>query len=196
MCRRYRRVLPSVESRCTSRRVCGSPSLIGISNVESKMNDVAVFHNVILAFELVLSMFPATRFAAVLDQVFEPDHFCPDKAALDIRVNLAGRFMRRGPAPDRPRAALIFARREKADQIQQRVHRSYETVSRGFGNPEIDQEVALLGWIKLSNIHLGLAAHLNQVEMICRGGCADIAGNISRYPILTDAEQKLERFKT
>src|SRR5450755_2808868 len=67
------------------------------SNVEAEVDHVTVTHDVVAPFDAQLARFAALGFAAERDQIFPPDHFGLDEAALEIGVNRAG-GLRRGRA--------------------------------------------------------------------------------------------------
>src|SRR5215813_5351367 len=61
------------------------------SHVEAEMGDVAVAHDVVLAFDVQLGGGAAGGLGAELDQVLPPDDLGFDEAALEIGVDGAGR---------------------------------------------------------------------------------------------------------
>src|SRR5512145_1597551 len=79
-------------------------------NVEPVVDDVPVLYRVVLAFEAEFSRFLAFHFAAKRDEILVPHHFSPDKAALDVAVNLSRGFTRRGSPLDGPGFDFIFSR--------------------------------------------------------------------------------------
>src|SRR5215213_5977344 len=99
-----------------------------ISDIESEVDHVAVLNRVLFAFEPELPRLAAAGFALELDQVLEADDLRANEAALDIRVDLARGPVRGSAALDRPGAALVLARREKAYQVEPRVGGANEPV--------------------------------------------------------------------
>src|SRR5258706_4478807 len=84
------------------------------SDVEAEMDDVAVLHGIVLAFEAELARLAAFGVAAVADEVVVGHNFGADEAALDVAVDLSGGLARRRPLPDRPRLDLVFPGGEEA----------------------------------------------------------------------------------
>src|SRR5689334_9872374 len=105
-----------------------------------KVDDVAVAHDVVLALEAELPRLAALRLAAEADEVLVRDHLGADEAALDVAVDLAGGLERRGPAADGPCAALVLARGEKADEVEERVARADEAGAGALGEAEVGEE--------------------------------------------------------
>src|SRR4051812_6602188 len=65
------------------------------SNIESKMDHVAIAHDIVLAFETHLAGFLGALLALVSDVIVERDHFGADESFLEIGVDDAGRLRRR-----------------------------------------------------------------------------------------------------
>src|SRR5262249_24188443 len=88
------------------------------SHVEAEMNHISVLYDVLFALQLEFSLLATLCLAAERQQVVDSDHLGPYDPALDVRMKGAGGLVRVCAAPDRPRAALVFARRQKTDQVQ------------------------------------------------------------------------------
>src|SRR5262245_13203953 len=98
----------TIAPRPTRESPTGSPSCR-----EPEVDDVAVLHEVIFAFEPHFAVIAAGRHRAARDEVIVADHFRPDESARDVAVNLARGELGRRAARYRPRAALVFADREE-----------------------------------------------------------------------------------
>src|SRR5205814_753854 len=85
--------------RCCRSASCGEPEI----------DDVAVTHDVVLAFEPHLAAVTARGHRAAGDQVVVAHHLGADEAARDVAVNLARRELGGRAARNRPRAALVLA---------------------------------------------------------------------------------------
>src|SRR5580765_7643903 len=88
------------------------------SNVETHVQHVAVFNDVGLPLQALQSTAGSLRVRAGFDEVFPADHLGPDEATRDVRVDRFRRLERRPSASQRPRARLLVARSEEADQSQ------------------------------------------------------------------------------
>src|SRR5690348_7393438 len=111
------------------------------SDVETEMHHVAIAHDVVAPFNGLLARFAALRFAAELDEVFPPNHFSFDEAALEVGVNHAGGLRRRRAFAHGPGAHLLLARREVRDETQELVTRSDHGVEARLGETDAGQKV-------------------------------------------------------
>src|SRR5437899_3246113 len=80
---------------------------------ESKVDDVAVRDDVVLSFEADLAVIAARGHRSARDQMVVADHFGANESAGDVAVDLRGGELRRCLPRNRPRAAFVFADREK-----------------------------------------------------------------------------------
>src|SRR5580765_5739085 len=119
-----------------------------------EVDDVAVAHDVVLALEAELPRLAALRLAAQADEVLVRDHLGADEAALDVAVDLAGRLERRRAPADRPCAALVLARGEKADEVEERVARADEAGARAFRETEVGEERVAIARVELRDLGL------------------------------------------
>src|SRR5262245_47989593 len=90
-------------------------SCLGVANHQ----DVAVLHNVFLAFEPKQGSATEPGIAVVVDKRLPVDSFGADKLLLEVRMNgsgglLGGAVLGNGPRPD-----FRFARREEAHEAEQ-----------------------------------------------------------------------------
>src|SRR6202521_911832 len=83
------------------------------STAVPEQNDVAFLDDVLLAFEAHLRLLARRRKASRSQEIFAPNHFGANEAALDVGVNRAGCFLRAHAAFDRTGAHLGLARGEK-----------------------------------------------------------------------------------
>src|SRR5947208_2522750 len=100
------------------------------SDIEAKIDDVAVRDRIFLALESRPTRLLAFGFAAVAHEIVVGDDFGADESLLDVAVDLAGGLLGDGAATDRPRADFVLTGREKADQIEEMVGGSYEAIAR------------------------------------------------------------------
>src|SRR5207248_1929568 len=105
-------------------------------DVEPEVHHVAVLHHVVLALDAHLARGLQGGLRAVLLEVVGPVDLGADEAALDVAVHLAGGLSRGGAAADGPRAALVGAGREEADEIEHPVRGANEAVARGLAEAE------------------------------------------------------------
>src|SRR5438045_6597347 len=109
------------------------------------MHDVAVLHDVIGAFEAHLAGILGALLAATGDEIGIGDRLGADKALLEIAVDDAGGLRRLGAARDRPGARLLWPRREKGDQIEERVAGADNLVEPGFAEATRRENLTQLG---------------------------------------------------
>ena len=64
-------------------------------HVEAEVDDVAILHDVVFAFDADEAFFAGRGYAAVFYEVIEVHDLGTDESALEIRVNLAGGLRRR-----------------------------------------------------------------------------------------------------
>src|SRR6476646_2599104 len=91
------------------------------SDVELEVDHVAVADDVVLALERELGVGAASGLRAELDQIFPPDDLGLDEAALEVGVDRARGLRRLAAALDRPGSALVLARGQEGDEVEQRV---------------------------------------------------------------------------
>src|SRR5678816_898944 len=91
------------------------------SNRKTKVDNVAVLHQIVLSLEPEFPRFSAFRFAAIDDKLIIGYDFRSNKTALDIAVNLSGGFFGHGSFRDRPSAHFVFTRCEKTQEIHERI---------------------------------------------------------------------------
>src|ERR1035437_925419 len=80
--------------------------------------DVAVFDDVLLAFQTELAFVAGAGIAAEIDQRLPVHHFGANELLFEIGVNRAGGFDRRAVHGNGPGAALVFSGGEEAHQAQ------------------------------------------------------------------------------
>src|ERR1700694_1701933 len=91
------------------------PSLRCVAEVD----DVAILHDVLLAFEPEFRVFLARAERPALQQYLARDDFRADEPALDVAVYFSCRQLSVRPARNRPRAVFIFAHREERNVAEQ-----------------------------------------------------------------------------
>ena len=92
----------------------------GGSDVEAEIHHITVLHHVVLTLKTHESLVARRRDAAERDEIVIAHDLRADEAALKIRMNLARRLRRGRAARDRPRAALVLARRQECLESEQR----------------------------------------------------------------------------
>src|SRR5512146_1562743 len=99
-----------------SRCVCASPPANTptsspsetASDVEPEQEHVAIAHDVVAAFNAVVSGFPGMGDGTLFEQVLAVDGFGFDEASLEVSVNGAGGFDRRIAGVDGPGADFLL----------------------------------------------------------------------------------------
>src|SRR5438128_10958536 len=109
------------------------------SDREAKMDDVAVVDDVVLPFQPELPRLAALHLAPQADEVLVGHHLGADEATLDVAMDLARGPQGRRAAADRPGAALVLARGEEADEIEERVAGADEAGARALGEPHVGE---------------------------------------------------------
>src|SRR5690242_14612004 len=97
-------------------KACGRSK--GLS-VEPEMHDVAVRHDIVLAFQPQLAGIARAGLAAQGDVIGIGDGLGPDETLFEIGVNDARRRRGFGAAMDRPGPRLLWPDREIRDQVEQ-----------------------------------------------------------------------------
>src|SRR5260221_11101829 len=123
------------------------------SHVEPEQHHVAVLDDVIAAFLAHLAGVLRPLLAVARDVIVVRDRLGADEAALEVGMDGAGGFGRRGAAPDGPGARLLRPGGEERDQVEQRVPGADPPRQAGLGEPEAAQEFAALALGQLC--HLG-----------------------------------------
>src|SRR5882724_6837492 len=88
-------------------------------HVEAEMHDVAVLHDIFLAFETEFARLARARFAIEGDIIVVSDRLGPDEAFFKIGVNDAGRAWRPRAFRHGPGARLLGSGGEKRDEPEQ-----------------------------------------------------------------------------
>src|SRR5260221_1465739 len=128
------------------------------SRREAEVDDVAVLHDVFLAFEADFAMVAARGHRTARDERIVADDFGADEAARDVTVDLAGGELRRRSAWNRPRAALVLADSEEGNVAEQVVAGADDAVQARLREPEIGEERRGVGGIELRDFELDLRA--------------------------------------
>src|SRR4051812_20951021 len=90
-----------------------------MSDVEADLEDVAVDDLVVLALDPQLARLFCLVPRAELQELVPVDDLGPDETPLQVGVDDAGTLRRTGAGPERPRPALLVARREEGPPTQQ-----------------------------------------------------------------------------
>src|SRR3546814_17736886 len=88
-------------------------------HVEAEVEDVAVLYQVLRAFDPHLAGFLGAGFAVAGDEVGARDGLGADEAALEVGVDLTGRFRGLGAAAHGPGACPLGAVGEEGRQVEQ-----------------------------------------------------------------------------
>ena len=128
------------------------------SNVEEELDNVAVLHDVLLAFGTDETLFLARGDRAVCDERLVRHDGGADEAALEIAVDLAGGLRRFRALGDRPCADLLGPRRQEADETEEPVARLDKLIETGFLDAHLFEERLLFIGIELSDLLLELGA--------------------------------------
>ena len=95
----------------------------------------------------------------MLEQLVPVDDLGPDEAALQVGVDHAGALGRLGAGAERPRPALLVARREERAQPEEVVGGAHHPGQRALAEPEALEHLGPLGVVELGRLGLELHAH-------------------------------------
>ena len=129
--RRYRNVIhwrPLLTARETSEYS---------SNVEPHVHDITVGDDVVLPLDLEPPRVLHGLLGSELHKNRLGNHFRPDEAPLEIRVNAARGRAGTRPASDCPGPHFVFADRKKRDEVQKAVRRADEARQRRLAESKI-----------------------------------------------------------
>src|SRR5690606_16082665 len=87
-----------------------------LSNVEAKVDHIAIADDVLFPFDRHLAGFFALSFAAESEEVLPPNDFGFDESSLEVRVNHASSLGRRRAFQNSPSPALLLSGREVSDE--------------------------------------------------------------------------------
>ena len=111
-------------------------------DVEQELDDIAVFHNVLLALGALQALGLDGGVIKIVGlQVAVADDAGADEAALEITVDLAGSLRGLGAFANGPGAALFLAVGQERDQAQQVVAGGDEVVQAAGLNAHLGQEL-------------------------------------------------------
>src|SRR6478736_5171315 len=121
-------------------------------NVETKMHDVAVADDVVLAFEPHFSSLFCALLALAGEKVIIGDDFGPDKAFFEIGVDHAGSLGRGAAAMYRPGTDLLRPGGEVGLEAEQLVAGVDQAVEPGFGESHVGEENLLVGVVEIGDL--------------------------------------------
>ena len=93
--------------------------MYAILHIKQEVDDVAVLHDVFLAFGAEQALCLGGGHVAAGLQILKGHSFCADKAALDVRVDLAGSSGSLGALGDGPCTDFVLTAGEEGDVAQQ-----------------------------------------------------------------------------
>src|SRR5450755_90196 len=105
----------------TIRAIRAVATVATASDVESNVDDIAVTHHVIPAFESLLPPFAQHVVRARVEQLLGVGHLGADEAASNVRMDARGGVERGLPLTEIPGAHLGIAGGEEGDELQQAV---------------------------------------------------------------------------
>ena len=130
-----------------------------ISDIKAEENDIAVVHDVILAFAADKPRFLAGGKRAFFDKRLIWHYFGADKAAFEIGVDFARRSGGFRAALYCPGADFRFARGEEGYQPEQRIGCLYQLCKPGFGNADIGKVCLLFLLVQLAQLGFGFGTN-------------------------------------
>src|SRR4029077_7328070 len=107
-----------------------------VLDVEAEVEDVPVLDDIFLSLGPHLAGFLGALLAAAGDEILIGDGLAADEAALEIRMDDAGRLRGAGAAVDSPGPRFLRPHGEEGDEVEQLVARMDDTVEAGLFQPE------------------------------------------------------------
>src|SRR5215472_4344819 len=153
-----------------------SAPVIRASNGESKIDDIAVLDDILLAFQAQFSFVPSLAFAASGDEIVVVNHFGADEAALEIAVDAAGGAWCAVATADGPSLHLVLPHGKERDQVQQTVGSANETGARRFRETDRFQELALVLRVELGDLRLYGRANRDRLRSALLGRSEELGG--------------------
>ncbi len=124
------------------------------------MHHVAIFDDVILAFQTPLAGFLGAALTLVLDEIVIGHDFGTDEAFLEVGVDHPGRLWGGGAYAHGPGTYFLHAGREVGLQVQQLVTGTDYTVqARFFQAQGLEEHVLFLTVVQLGDFRFDLVAH-------------------------------------
>ena len=121
------------------------------------MHDIPVFDNIVLALQAQFGFGLGLRHAAQFEQILAGDHFRPDEALLDIRVDLAGRLPGCRTSLCCPGPHFVLPDGEEGLLVEQVVRNLDHPAERQFGDAVLLHENGgILSW-ELGDLHFKFA---------------------------------------
>src|SRR5476649_155372 len=132
-------------------------------NVEAEVHHVAVFNDVVLAFQAPFAGFLGARFALVLDEVVVGDDFGADEAFFEVGVYHASSLRCGSADAYGPGADFFDTGGEVGLQVQHFVTGADHAVQAGFVEAQgFKEHVLLFAIIELGDFRFDLVAHRHQ----------------------------------
>jgi len=130
------------------------------SNVKAEVHHIAVFDDVVLAFQAPFAGFLGAGFALVLDEVVVGDHFGADEAFFEVGVDHGGGLRGGGADFDGPGADFLHACGEVGLQVEQRVTGADHAVqARLFHAHGFEEHLHLFEIVQFGDLGFDLVAH-------------------------------------
>ncbi len=133
---------------------------IGWSDIESKVDDVAILNDIFFSFEACFACGTDGFFGAEGFEVFVGDCFGLYEAAFYVGVDLAGGIECDGAAADGPGADLVGADCEEANEAESGIAAMNEFQDGGFVYSEVGHEGVAAFWVELGKLILELGADI------------------------------------
>ena len=144
------------------------------SDVEQEVDNVAVFHDVLLALASKKPLRLGVCQRAAGFEIVECDDLGTDEATLKIGVDLAGSLRRLGAALDGPRTAFVASSGQEGDQPEQAVAALDQTVEAGLLKSKLLHEHGLfIRIVELGNVGLELGADRQDLTALALGELFD-----------------------
>src|SRR5450631_3008909 len=119
------------------------------SDVEAKVHDVTLAHDVLLALKAQFAGFLCPRLSTISHIIIERDHLGADEAALEVRMNHSRRLWRGRTGTHRPCTHLLRSRGKVSLKAKQAVAGTNHAIEPGFAQLELLQKFGAIGLLEL-----------------------------------------------
>src|SRR5262249_11681540 len=136
-----------------------------LSHVEADLEDIAVYHFVVLTLDAQLACILGRLPGAQAKQFVPSDHLGPDETTLEVRMDDAGTLGRPGTGPERPGPALFFTGRQEGPAAQQVIGGPGHPGQGAFAQAEALQEFGPGPGVKLGRLGFQLDADSEHVAV-------------------------------
>ncbi len=142
----------------------------GVSDIEQKIDDIAVFNDIVPALLHIFPHFSDLLLASQFNQVLIFHHLCPDEPALKVRMNDTCGLGGKGSLPVCPGPYLIRSNSEKRDEAKGFVAKHGQPVQGRLIELKLFKKGLALCRIELAKFLFNLGRNSNPLEVLLTKG--------------------------